>query len=94
MASRSMLEIVPPKVWEILSESSTSEAIALHKSILLLLLLLFFSSPAQSQQAEDIVVKALWPQRCLFNGESAAEGDRIPTLQGHWQPVEQEACFP
>jgi len=34
----------------------------------------------QSQQAEDIVVKAVWPQRRLFGGESAAEGDRIPPL--------------
>ena len=56
--------------------------------------IIIFSPPTQSQQAEDIVVKAKWPQRRLFGGESAAEGDRILPLQSHWQPLEQEACLP
>jgi len=56
--------------------------------------LITFSTTAQSQQAEDIVVNAVWPQRRLFGGESAAEGDRISPLQSHWQPLEQEARLP
>ena len=47
----------------------------------------FFNPPAQSQQAENIVVKAKWPQRWLFRGESAVEGHRIPLLQCNWQPL-------
>ena len=55
--------------------------------------IIFLNPPAQSLQAEDIEVKLIWPQRRLYHGESAMEGDRISPLQNYGQPLNQETCF-
>jgi len=46
----------------------------------IVLIIIIFSLPAQIQQAEDIEVKLIWPQRHLFLGESVVEGDCISPL--------------
>jgi len=62
--------------------------------MMMIMIIIIITIERTSTKPEDIVVKAKWPQRRLFGGESAVEGDRIPPLQSHWQPLEQERCLP
>ena len=48
---------------------------------LIVAFIITWSPPAQRLQAEDGLLNwnELWPQRSLFRGQSAMEGDRIST---------------
>jgi len=63
-------------------------------TITIIIIILAHQHKTSRQKIGLSVVKAKWPQRRSFGGESAAEGDRIAPLQSHWQLLEQEACLP